>query len=92
MQESLKELMIQRSWYGREDDFTVILQGAPLIAEPPFVSVSFSTACSFLHMLQMDFRNVCSNLQKVQVTGVAPWFYFDRSQREIKKGKKKPAQ
>lgn len=40
-QESLEELMIRRSWYGKGDDFAVTLQRALLIAEPLFVSVSF---------------------------------------------------
>ncbi|XP_075893580.1 phospholipase B1, membrane-associated-like [Nelusetta ayraudi] len=38
LQESLEDLMVQRSWYGDGDDFAVVLQRAPLIAEPPSVS------------------------------------------------------
>lgn len=39
-QESLEDMMVHRSWYGDGDDFAVVLQRAPLIAEPPSVSVS----------------------------------------------------
>ncbi|KAL3052292.1 hypothetical protein OYC64_004942 [Pagothenia borchgrevinki] len=38
LQESLDELMVQKRWYSNRDDFTVIVQEAPFIADPSSVS------------------------------------------------------
>ncbi|KAI9543893.1 hypothetical protein NQZ68_004941 [Dissostichus eleginoides] len=38
LQESLDELMVQKRWYSDRDDFTVIVQEAPFIADPSSVS------------------------------------------------------
>lgn len=48
-QESLEALMVHRSWYGDGDDFAVVLQWAPLIAEPPSVSVSPPLSLQLTH-------------------------------------------
>ncbi|KAK5852759.1 hypothetical protein PBY51_006602 [Eleginops maclovinus] len=38
LQESLDELMVQRRWYSDRDDFAVVVQEAPFIADPSSVS------------------------------------------------------
>lgn len=38
LQESLKDLVAEKRWYGNRDDFTVVMQDAPLIADLSSVS------------------------------------------------------
>lgn len=40
LQESLEELAVAKRWYGNRDDFTVVIQDAPLISDPSLASVS----------------------------------------------------
>lgn len=42
-QESLDELMVKKRWYGGRDDFTVIVQDSPFIADLSSVAVSPTT-------------------------------------------------
>lgn len=40
LQESLVDLAVAKSWYGNRDDFTVVIQDAPLISDLSLASVS----------------------------------------------------
>lgn len=40
LQEALKDLAVEKRWYGNRDDFTVVIQDGPLISDLPLASVS----------------------------------------------------
>lgn len=69
--------MVQRSRYGDGDDFAVVLQRAPLIAEPPSVSVSPLPPHQLAHPRVTDgFRDclhVVANMETWEIWGGASW-------------------
>lgn len=40
LQESLEDLVVAKRWYGNRNDFTVVMQDAPLISDLSLASVS----------------------------------------------------